>query len=77
MLHSSPLVAQPLSEEAFDAEQPQEFYLADEDMAALADATLVVDGERLPVHSQAGCAHCQLHYAPVCASAASTADRMF
>lgn len=43
-----------LTPSGFDADQPAAFYLLDnrEGMEALADATLVVQGVELPVHSQ-------------------------
>lgn len=41
---------------SFNAGQPTAFYLLEnrKDMEALSDATLVVQGTRLPVHSQVG-----------------------
>ena len=48
-------MAQPLELSQFDPEQPQAFYLPDDDVAALADATLVVGGKRLPVHRSVRC----------------------
>ena len=44
---------QSISASTFDPDQQEAFYLEDADMEALADATLVAAGARLPVHSQA------------------------
>lgn len=48
------MAAAGFSPEAFDAANPQAFYLGErrEELESLADAALVVEGTRLPVHSQ-------------------------
>lgn len=43
-------MAGPFNAATFDPEQPQRFYLPDEEMERLADATLKVEGVELPVH---------------------------
>ena len=61
----------------FDPEQPQAFYLLGdgrEDMEALADATLLVGGKRLPVHSQVWAADKAARTAPKSATVLCPAD---